>query len=238
MTLGAAIEALDALKVNAYSNEQKTAWINDLEARVQTEALRTYPGSALTAYTWATDQDATLLIDQAYDNCYVLYLTAMIDFHNMEWMTYSNSMIMFNTMFTDYRTFCNKSVAAAAVAGMTLARAIQLVDSMRDNNYNTETKTGWINELESRIQSEVLKSYPESALVQYTYAANANTVLLADAAYAGIYIKYLLYMIDANNGNKTFEICKYDFDTTLDNYTKYHNRISMAPQASTVSNLW
>lgn len=41
-TLKEATEKIDALKINAYSNEQKTGWINKLEGVIQIEVIKTY----------------------------------------------------------------------------------------------------------------------------------------------------------------------------------------------------
>lgn len=220
-TLRNVIEQLDVLKINAYTHEQKTAWLNELEARVQTEVLKTYPGTTLTQYTWAANQSTTLLIDPVYDNCYLLYLFAMIDFNNREWMTYSNSIIMFNTMFADYSEYVRKNVGAFSADRLTLSRAIRLADSTRANSYNPETKTAWINELEKRMQSEIIRSYPGGPLVQYSYDADKDAELLADPAYEGIYIDYLVYRCDLSDGGPLLDKSRIKFEEAWGNYAEF-----------------
>ena len=39
MTVAQVIQAVDAVKPNAFSNEEKTRWLNEVEGMVQTEVL-------------------------------------------------------------------------------------------------------------------------------------------------------------------------------------------------------
>jgi len=117
MKLKEAIEAFDALHVNAYTNEQKTTWINDLEAMIQIEILKTYPGIdpatglplELVQYDYDIDQDTELLTSPPYDRLYGMYLACMVDFNNREWMSYNNNKNMFNSTYMEYADFHNRT---------------------------------------------------------------------------------------------------------------------------------
>lgn len=104
-TLQDVIDDFDDLNFNAYSNEQKTSWINELEKKVQTEILKTYPGTPLKQYDYADDQDTELLIDPAYEELYGMYLACKVSYSNMDWMTYDNEKSMFNLRYTEYADF-------------------------------------------------------------------------------------------------------------------------------------
>lgn len=123
-TLAETIAKIDAIKTNPYSNEDKTAWINKLEAVIQAEITKTYPGdgtAVLTQYTWADDQNKSLIIGAPYDDIYTLYLASMIDFYNKEFMTYNNSKNMFNQAYLEcskYYTRTNLPAQSNSISGL------------------------------------------------------------------------------------------------------------------------
>ena len=107
MKLKTAIEQADALKPNAFTNEQKTAWLNECEGLVQTEIFL-WANEQIIVYDWATDQDTELLESPPHDKIYWTYLTAMIDFANGEYEKYQNTMQMFNNNYREFmRWFAN-----------------------------------------------------------------------------------------------------------------------------------
>ncbi len=110
MTINEAIVAVDGQKPNAYDENTKAAWISQLDGRIFLEVMHGrmvcpccgQPITTWAGYTFPEDGDRPLLAAAPYDNLYVLYLMAMIDFANREYGNYQNSMTMFNTAYGEF----------------------------------------------------------------------------------------------------------------------------------------
>ena len=100
MTPNKAIEIVDGLKPNTYSEEDKLRWISDLDGRVKRLVIQ---DDEAISYAFPEDMDKELLIPAPFENSYTLYLEAMIDYHNREYGNYNNSVMMFDAIFTDYK---------------------------------------------------------------------------------------------------------------------------------------
>ena len=96
MTIKEAIDAIDAIKPNAFDNATKTRWLQHCEGRVQTEILL-HDYVEVLRYSWPEDKDAELLVEPPYDGIYPAYLAAMIDLANGEYEKYANSMTVYNS---------------------------------------------------------------------------------------------------------------------------------------------
>lgn len=107
MTVSEVIRSVDAIKPNAFSDEQKTAWLNEAEGMVQTEVMLMASAEIIT-YSWERDRNTALLVEPPHDKLYGAYLAAMIDFANGEYDRYQNTMQMFNAHFHEFmRWFAN-----------------------------------------------------------------------------------------------------------------------------------
>lgn len=100
-TLQGVLDIIDSIKPNAFSDEAKTAWINEIEGLVQTEVFLLAIEDVV-QYTWPEDAAATLLAKPPHDKIYWVYLSAMVDFANGEYDKYQNTMQMFNQFFGEY----------------------------------------------------------------------------------------------------------------------------------------
>lgn len=129
MTPNKAIEIVDRVKLNSYSEEDKLRWINELDGMVkrlvfqwdeaylkEIETLyksdkttekdkEEYKGIIEKAkpYSYPEDMDTKLLITEPFENVYPLYLEAQIDFHNREYDHYNNTLTMFDGIYTEYK---------------------------------------------------------------------------------------------------------------------------------------
>lgn len=101
MRLREVIDQADSLKPNAFSNRQKTQWINEAEGKVQSEVLLFAPAE-VRGYSYEADQDTQLLAAPPHDALYVSYLLAMIDFGNGEYDRYNNTSQLFNAQFRSF----------------------------------------------------------------------------------------------------------------------------------------
>ena len=79
MKLNEAISQADNICTgNAYSNEQKTLWLQQLDNRIQSEVWHWSPG-AMTEYDWnGGENDITLLVDPPHDRMYPYWLATQI----------------------------------------------------------------------------------------------------------------------------------------------------------------
>jgi hypothetical protein len=104
MTLKQVIEHVDAVKPNAFTNDQKTRWINEIEGQVQTEVFL-FSADNITQYTWAGNQDTELFVKAPYWCIYDYYLQAQIDFHNGEYDKAQNTMAMFEEKYIAFKAW-------------------------------------------------------------------------------------------------------------------------------------
>lgn len=102
MKLKNVISRVDGMKPNAFSNEVKTGWVNELENMVQTEIFLLAP-EEMVEYTWEENAESELLIRAPYSKLYWIYLAAMIDFTHGEYDKYSQTMQMFNAWLQEYQ---------------------------------------------------------------------------------------------------------------------------------------
>ena len=100
MTPNKCIEQVDSVKPNAYGEEDKFRWINDLEGMVQ---RLVWQAGAAAPLQYPDDGDTELLIPYPFEDAYILFMEAMIDYHNREWDNYNNSVSMFYTRFDEYK---------------------------------------------------------------------------------------------------------------------------------------
>ncbi len=100
MTPNKAIEIIDRLKPNAYSEEDKLRWINELDGMVQ---KLVFQNDTVTKYSYPEDMDRELLVTAPFDDVYTLFLEAKIDYNNREYANYNNSATMFESQFTEYK---------------------------------------------------------------------------------------------------------------------------------------
>ena len=102
ITLGKLIDEVKALKPEcAFTDEQLTAWVNDIEGKVQTEVMLLSVDD-LVYYDCETCNEHDLLVAFPHYKLYKSYLFAMIDFANGEYEKYQNSMQMFNADWCDF----------------------------------------------------------------------------------------------------------------------------------------
>lgn len=111
MTIQEALERLDSLKYNTYTDAEKIAWLDRLDRTVKAQVIDTHEGAAIPGfdgYTAGTAIDTTLLIPAPYDEAYIHYLAAQIDFVNGEFDKYNSEITMYNTLYTAYAAAYNR----------------------------------------------------------------------------------------------------------------------------------
>ena len=106
MTIAEVISKVDALKPNTYDREDKVAWLSSLDARVKTQIIDTHEGGEnifFYGYEGLVDQDTELLVPAPYDEMYLRWLEAQIDYHNDEDKRYNNAIVLFNNAYEAYK---------------------------------------------------------------------------------------------------------------------------------------
>ena len=101
MTLTQIFAYVDSVKPNAFSNDVKTAWLNEVEGMVQTKAFLR-PINECIAYTWSSDANTDVLVKPPHSKLYGEYICARIDFANEEYDKYANSLQMFNAFWGEF----------------------------------------------------------------------------------------------------------------------------------------
>lgn len=107
-----AINRIDSLKQNAYSQSDKLAWLSELDWDVFRNVTATHEDAQVTefhGYDDDTDLQTELLIPAPYDKAYLLWLQAQIDYYNGEYERYNNAMDMFYEAFDGFRKYYNRT---------------------------------------------------------------------------------------------------------------------------------
>jgi len=101
MTVEQCLRRVDALKPNAFTPEEKTRWLCELEARIRQEVWLCEPLEG------QPDRETELTLALPHSQVYILWLVAQIDFANGEYNRYQNTYTMFNWAYSAYvRWFC------------------------------------------------------------------------------------------------------------------------------------
>ena len=112
MTIQGTINHIDAVKPNAYSMTEKIKWLSALDGIVKAEIIDTHEGGegiVFTEYDEQTPLTQELLIPHPYDDVYIKWLEAQIDYANGEYGKYNNSITMYNAAYSAYERCYNRN---------------------------------------------------------------------------------------------------------------------------------
>lgn len=112
MTIIEAITRVDAVKPNTYSQMDKVKWLSELDGIIKAEIIDTHEGGEnvpFAGYTEYTDLNTKLLVPAPYDEVYIRYLEMQIDYANNEYGKYNNSMMMYNSAYTAFEKYYNRT---------------------------------------------------------------------------------------------------------------------------------
>lgn len=111
MTLQQAIDRIDATMHNTYSREQKVEWLSRLDSMVKRLIIDTHEGGdavTFSGYDDKTDMDTVLLVPMPFDEMYLRWMEAQIDYANGEYDHYNNSILMYQAAYDGYANFYNR----------------------------------------------------------------------------------------------------------------------------------
>ena len=119
MTIMGAIYHLDAVKPNGYTQTEKIKWLSTLDGVIKCEIIDTHEkcnhcnlcSESLTfnGYDESTALTQELLVPHPYDEVYIRWLEAQIDYANGEYGKYNNSITMYNTAFAAFERYYNRT---------------------------------------------------------------------------------------------------------------------------------
>ena len=101
-TLKEIIAIADELNPNAYSNNIKAQWVNEVETAIQTEVFVIAPVDVVSFLPYEDKKDKQLSLDETWDKIYLTYLQAMIDFSNKEYAAFNNDIALYNSYVDTY----------------------------------------------------------------------------------------------------------------------------------------
>ena len=106
-----AINRIDSLKHNTYTQEDKVEWLSRLDAMVKNHIIDTHEGEEVTfnGYDATTDLQTELLIPEPYAEVYLGWMEAQVDYYNGEYEKYNNAIDMFNTAYQGYKNYYNRT---------------------------------------------------------------------------------------------------------------------------------
>ena len=106
MKIADAISMVDDLKPNTYSVEKKIEWLSTLDARVKSQIIDAHACNEpvfFYGYDSVSNQETELLVPAPFDEMYLRWLEAMIDYHNSDDDRYNNAIILFNNAYEGYK---------------------------------------------------------------------------------------------------------------------------------------
>ena len=111
MKIREAIDRIDSLKHNTYSNIEKIEWLSRLDGMIKNQIIDTHEGGQDIIYRPYTDTDMEkdLLISAPHDEMYIRWLETQIDYYNGEIGRYNNSKAMYQAAFDTYERFYNRT---------------------------------------------------------------------------------------------------------------------------------
>ena len=112
MTIREAITRLDALKFNTYNEEDKVEWLSRLDSAVKLQIIDNHDGAndiSFSGYDANTPDNTVLLVPAPFDEVYLRWMEAQIDYHNGEFDKFNNSIIMYNTAFDEYQKYYTRT---------------------------------------------------------------------------------------------------------------------------------
>lgn len=107
-----AINRIDSLKHNTYTQSDKVEWLSRLDVMVKSHIIDTHEGGEdviFTGYDDSTDLQTELLIPEPYSEVYLRWMEAQIDYYNGEYGKYNAALSMYNAAFGAYVNHYNRT---------------------------------------------------------------------------------------------------------------------------------
>lgn len=112
MTIAEAISKVDALKPNTYDFKDKVEWLSALDSRVKSKIIDAHHSNEpvfFYGYDSENDKEMELLVPAPYDEIYLRWLEAQIDYYNSDDDRYNNAIILFNNAYEDFKKYYTRT---------------------------------------------------------------------------------------------------------------------------------
>ena len=112
MTIIEALTKIDTLKPNSYAHSEKLKWLANLDGIIKAEIIDTHEGGEnieFNGYPEEISRNTDLLVPYPYDDVYVKWLEAQIDYANAEYGKYNNSVTAYNEAYSAFERYYNRT---------------------------------------------------------------------------------------------------------------------------------
>ena len=107
MKIREVLTQVDDLYANAFSEEDKLQWLQQIEEKIYKELVLTHHEPV--EMTEFDDDDNELIAPAPYDSLYINYIIANINKYNNETVRYNNAMIIFNQEYQEFANWYNRT---------------------------------------------------------------------------------------------------------------------------------
>lgn len=112
MTIIEAINAVDELKPNTLSQMEKVRFLSMLDGKIKLEIIDTHEGGEgvnFVPYDDITPLTTVLLAPYPWDDLYIKYLEAQIDYYSGDTDRYNNSVAVYNEAYEAFSNWYNRN---------------------------------------------------------------------------------------------------------------------------------
>ena len=114
MTLIEAINRIDAIKPNSFSQQEKVRWLSTLDGIIKKEIIDTHEGGENVTFNGYNDNTlltTELIVPAPYDDVYIRYLEMQINYAMGEYNKYNNTTLVYNNAYSAFERFYNREHA-------------------------------------------------------------------------------------------------------------------------------
>ena len=177
MLISELIEYINEIKPNAFPNEVKISWLNEVEGMVWTDIMLLSPLEYKEyAYNDKTGEgDCELLVIAPHSKLYNVYLCAMIDFYNSEYDKYQNSITLFNAYFGEFSRWYAMHYRPADGDFKYMGMYISAYGIAVKHGFEG-TEEEWLDSLAAAVDEEMVRAFVEAYLEANPIGAPVTSV--------------------------------------------------------------
>ena len=109
MTVDQAIDRVDRLRCNAYTQREKREWLAQVEGLIRRNILQTHEEGLPIREEGALEGGWELTAPAPFDGLYIRWLEAQIDLYNGEPERYNGSVALFNAEYNAFESWYNRN---------------------------------------------------------------------------------------------------------------------------------
>ena len=112
MTIIECLNTVDALIPNNYDKTDKIRWLSNLDGLIYNNIIKTHEGAEdveFSGYDIETPLETVLIVPAPYDDVYIKWLEAQINYAIGETGKYNNSLIAYNDAFSAFERHYNRT---------------------------------------------------------------------------------------------------------------------------------